>query len=245
MRCFYLPGVKYCNGAVINLPTDLRKHIKTVLRLQPESEIQVFDGCGLLATAVLQDNDTIKFCGIMNSPAPPCSLTLIQGMPKGDKLELILQKGTELGINQFNLTPMARSVGQLKDDRKRKRLERWQKIINAAASQSRQYYLPQLNIDTSFANTLTTVEADLKLILWEESAEPLTTVLPAINPQKIAVVVGPEGGITQQEADLAMAAGYRSVSLGPRILRTETAGLAIMAVLQYLYGDLTTGKRGS
>ncbi len=241
MRCFYLPGVKFCDGAVVNLPTDLKKHIKLVLRLQPENKIQVFNGRGLLATVIIQEDYTIKFCEIVSCPAPPCSLTLIQGIPKGDKLELVLQKGTELGVNQFNLTPMARSVTQLKSDRKQKRMERWQKIITEAARQSRQYYLPQLQFGSSFADTLTTVDADLKLLLWEESAAPLTAVLPATNPQKIAVLVGPEGGITQQEAELAMATGFQSVSLGPRILRTETAGLAIMAVLQYLYGDLTTG----
>jgi 16S rRNA (uracil1498-N3)-methyltransferase len=89
---------------------------------------------------------------------------------------------------------------------------------------------------------LSTVEADLKLLLWEESTDPLEKVFPQISPQRIAVVVGPEGGISQQEAALAKTAGYKAVSLGPRVLRTETAGLAIMAILQYLYGDLALGR---
>jgi 16S rRNA (uracil1498-N3)-methyltransferase len=157
---------------------------------------------------------------------------------------LILQKGTELGVNEFYLTTMARSVGLLKSERKQKRLERWQKIVQEAARQSRQYHLPQLMAGTSLPEVLSTVEADLKLLLWEESAKPLEEVLPQMPPQRIAVVVGPEGGISQQEADQARAEGYQAVRLGPRILRTETAGLAIMAILQYRYGDFASIQHG-
>ncbi|MCK5914376.1 MAG: 16S rRNA (uracil(1498)-N(3))-methyltransferase [Desulfuromusa sp.] len=242
MRCFYLPEPELCGGALISLPNELRKHLQAVLRLQPGDKVQLFNGAGQVATAILKEDYEVELQDVIDSPPPPCSLTLIQGSPKGDKLELILQKGTELGVNEFYLTAMERSVGLLKSDRKQKRLERWRKIIQEAARQSRQYHLPQLMAETSLASTLTTVEADLKLLLWEESAAPLEDILPQLPPRKIAVMVGPEGGISQQEADQARALGYQAVSLGPRILRTETAGLAIMAILQYLYGDLASGQ---
>ncbi|MCD6582662.1 MAG: 16S rRNA (uracil(1498)-N(3))-methyltransferase [Desulfuromusa sp.] len=244
MRCFYLPEPDLCSGAIIRLPNELVKHLQTVLRLQPGDTIQLFNGVGQVARSILRENSEVELQDVVDYPPPLCSLTLIQGLPKGDKLELILQKGTELGINKFYLTTMERSVGILKSDRKQKRLERWQKIVQEAARQSKQYHLPQLVVDTSLTKVLSTVKADLKLLLWEESAEPLANVLSRLAPQRIAVVVGPEGGISQQEADQAKAEGYQAVSLGPRILRTETAGLAIMAILQYLYGDLASGQHG-
>ena len=242
MRCFYLPEPKLCGGVIIGLPNELRKHLQTVLRLQPGDKIQLFNGTGQVATAVLRDGSEAEIQDVVDSPPPRCILTLIQGLPKGDKLELILQKGTELGVNEFYLTAMERSVGLLKTSRQQKRLERWQRILQEAARQSRQYHLPQLVVETSLTKTFATVEADLKLLLWEESAKPLEDVLPQLPPRRIAVIVGPEGGISQQEADQAKADGYQAVSLGPRILRTETAGLAIMAILQYLYGDLASGQ---
>lgn len=244
MRCFYLPEPELSDGKVVTLSDDLRKHLQTVLRLQAGERIQLFNGTGQVATSILRDDSTIELQDVMHYPAPNCFLTLIQGLPKGDKLELILQKGTELGVNQFYLTTMERSVGRLKSARKVKRLERWQKIIQEAARQSQQYHLPQLKADALLPNVLSTVKADLKLLLWEESAKPLEAVLPQLPPQRIAVVVGPEGGISRDEVLQAEGEGYQPVSLGPRILRTETAGLAIMTILQYLYGDLALGQHG-
>ncbi len=243
MRCFYLPEPELYRGTIISLPDDLRRHLHIVLRLQPGDRIQLFDGAGQVATAIIRDNSSVELEDMVNYPAPNCFLTLIQGLPKGDKLELILQKGTELGVNQFCLTTMERSIGLLKSDRKEKRLQRWQKIIQEAARQSKQYHLPRLEVET-FSGILSAVKADLKLLLWEESEKPLETVLPQLPPQRIAVMVGPEGGITQQEVAQAKAEGYQPVSLGPRILRTETAGLAIMTILQYLYGDLASSQHG-
>jgi len=244
MRCFYLPNSDLCSGATVHIPEELRKHLQTVLRLRAGDKVQLFNGAGQVATSVLRENSEIELEDVVTHPAPLCSLVLVQGLPKGDKLELVLQKGTELGVNEFHLTVMERSVGLLKSDRKQKRLDRWQKIVQEAARQSRQYYLPQIVTDTTLTAALSTVEADLKLLLWEDSAKPLQEVLPQLHPQRIAVVVGPEGGISKQEAEQAMARGYQAVSLGPRILRTETAGLAIMTILQYLYGDLASGQHG-
>ncbi len=243
MRSFYLPEVEMCSGSVVVLPAELKRHLQTVLRLQVGDEIQLFNGDGQVARSVIAEDSTAELQEITKFPLPQCSLTLIQGLPKGDKLELILQKGTELGVNEFRLAPMSRSIGQVKSNRKQKRLERWQKIIQESARQCRQYHMPLLKIDTSLGSALSSVEADLKLLLWEESPEPLTAILPQSLPQRVAVVVGPEGGITREEATQAQEAGYRVVSLGPRILRTETAGLAIMTILQYLYGDLAAGQQ--
>jgi 16S rRNA (uracil1498-N3)-methyltransferase len=244
MRCFYFPQPEYRCGDLLSLTDELKKHLCVVLRMVPGDKVELFNGYGQVATAVVKNTTMIELLEVRTCPKPQCSLTLIQGLPKGDKLELVLQKGTELGVNRFCLTPMERSVGQLKSARREKRLERWGKIIQEAARQCRQYHLPELTADSALSETLANVDADLKLLLWEESARPLHEVLSQYAPRRIAVIVGPEGGVSPQEAAQAEASGYQAVSLGPRILRTETAGLAIMAILQYLYGDLASGQHG-
>lgn len=242
MRCFYLPDTDLKVGLQIDLPNDLQRHIKKVLRFQPGAELQLFDGHGRVIDAVLREQGQVEILKLEVSPEPHCLLTLIQGMPKGDKLELVLQKGTELGVNHFALVEMERSIGNLKAERRDKKVERWQKIIQEAARQSRQYHLPRLDAGSSFPEILRHIDADEKLILWEESAVSLATALPPAPVRSVAVVVGPEGGISPQEVELAKSMGFKVVGLGPRILRTETAGLAIMSILQYLYGDLTCGQ---
>ncbi len=244
MRCFYFPHGRLRRNELLPLAPELKRHLFLVLRMAKGETIELFNGRGQVATAVLRSDDQVELLDVTEYPPPQCSLTLIQGLPKGDKLELILQKGTELGVNSFHVTTMARSIGQLKAERRQKRLQRWEKIVQEAARQCRQYHLPRLTVQATLNETLANVVADVRLLLWEEAARPLDEVLPQNRPQRIAVIVGPEGGITPREAARAEAAGYQAVSLGPRILRTETAGLAIMAVLQYLYGDLASGQHG-
>lgn len=244
MHRFFLPTAQLAPDQTVALPTDVMRHLRTVLRLQPGAECELLDGAGLVARALLLEESKARILSVAQVPAPECTLSLIQGLPKGEKLELVLQKGTELGINQFLPTQMERSVSRLKGDREQKRLGRWEKIIQEAARQSGQPYLPQLQLSHSLESSLSAVDADLKLLLWEESGRPLNQVLPSERPRRVAVIIGPEGGITPQEAEKAQLAGYLPVSIGPRILRTETAGLAIMAILQYLYGDLTKVRCG-
>ena len=246
MRRFVLPGADLQVGRHLALPADLVKHLRSVLRLGAGDAIQLLDGRGGLASARLLQLEpgaaTAEILAVERAPAPELQLALIQGLPKGDKLDWVLQKGTELGIGEFILAPMARSVGKLKAERKGGKLERWQKIVAEAARQCGQPFLPQLQLAGGYAEALAARPADLKLLLWEEAARPLPELLPERPPQRIRVIVGPEGGLTAGEAKLARAAGYQAVRLGPRILRTETAGLAIMAILQYLYGDLSLGQ---
>jgi len=225
------------------LPSDLRKHIQTVLRLVPGEHFELFDGTGAVAKVELQADAQVAILEVVRHPLPACHLSLLQGLPKGERLDFILQKGTELGVNRFELISMERSIGQLKKERKDKKSERWEKIIQEAARQCHQYHLPQLQVSADFSASVAGVTADLKLILWEGSEQPLAAVLPKQVPARVALVVGPEGGISASEVKLAEECGFVPVSLGPRILRTETAGLAMVAVLQYLYGDLAAGRQ--
>lgn len=245
MRRFFLPDISGVVGAKVALPAELLRHLRTVLRMSDGEEILLFDGCGRLVKAGLQPEGSAQITDICHVPSPKLALSLIQGVTKGEKLELILQKGTELGVANFVLTQMERSVGRIKDERQEKRLQRWQKIVQEAARQCGQPWLPQLEVRASLAAAVAADAAEVKLLLWEESALPLAMQLPAQAPRSISVIVGPEGGVSAGEAAIAQAAGYQAVRLGPRILRTETVGLAIMSILQYLYGDLADIHSGS
>jgi len=245
MRRFFLPKVQLQSGQEIVLPAELRRHILTVLRLTAGTELQLLDGNGSIARARLQQGGQVAILEVSSNPAAPLQVCLIQGIPKGEKLELVLQKGTELGVSRFCLVEMERSIGHLRPEKQSRRLERWRKIIQEAARQSGQPWLPELQFISSLTQAAEENDAELKLLLWEESGQPLPAILPEQPPKSIAVIVGPEGGISSREAALAEAAGFLPVRLGPRILRTETAGLAIMAILQYLYGDLSIGQIGS
>lgn len=244
MRSFYLAAAQLAAGDSLTLPADLCRHIQTVLRLSAGEIIELFNDDGIVARAQLLDDASVRLLDVARAPAPPCTMTLIQGLPKGEKSELILQKGTELGVNYFYLAAMERSVGQIKNDRKDKKLQRWSKILQEAARQCHQYHLPTLQAGQPLTEVVRQVNAELKLVLWEESHRSLRTVLPSAAPKSVAAVVGPEGGISRAEVEMLERFGYTAVSLGPRILRTETAGLAIISVLQYLYGDLATGQHG-
>lgn len=242
MRSFFVAGVDFTLNECISLPEELCHHLARVLRLAPGTEFRLFNGSGQVADAVLQDDGRAWLRLVHDSLPTSCRIRLIQGLPKGDRTELILQKGTELGVSQFDLVTTERSVVRFK--RESRQQLRWEKIIQEAARQSGQYHLPLLQCSDSLQGALTADEADLKLLLWEQSEAPLADVLGARKYQRISVIVGPEGGITEAEAAVAVSSGYQPVSLGPRILRTETAGLAIIAILQYLYGDLS-GSSGS
>ena len=243
MRCFYLPDKPLQSGQRVALPQRLVKHLGRVLRLTAGNRIELFDGCGRVAEAVLLDEENAEIEQVSSCPPPPCRLTLIQGLPKSDKLELILQKGTELGVETFRLVEMERSVGRMPGKKEARKRERWERIIEEAARQCRQFYLPKLVIDDSFSEALVESDADLKMLLWEERRQEHSGVHQSPAPQSIAVVVGPEGGISRKEAEQAELLGFCPVGLGPRILRTETAGLAILSILQYLYGDLAPVRR--
>lgn len=242
MRSFLITDVDFRLNESILLPAEIQHHLLRVLRLEPGARFRLFDGSGRVAEAILQDDGRACLCHLHDSLPAPCQISLIQGVPKGDKTELILQKGTELGVSQFHLVTTARSVVRFKNNSRQ--LVRWQKIIEEAARQSGQYHLPRLQCSNSLKAALGDDPADLKLLLWEQCGTPLADVLDDQRYRRISVIVGPEGGISDAEAAEAVSCGYRPASLGPRILRTETAGLAIIAVLQYLYGDLS-GNTGS
>ena len=224
----------------------LHHHMARVLRLRSGDNLLLVDETGKqyhgTVDQVSQEWTAIR----INSAEEPPKLStpgirVLQGLPKGDRIDLVLQKGTELGIDRFSIFRAARSVPKLEGDKLKDRLDRWEKIAAEAARQSERISLPLLDWYPDTDSVVTSAEENsLKLLLWERGENrPLREILEPINkPKKILIAVGPEGGFTPEEAELFTRHGFIPITLGERILRTETAALAITSILQYKFGDI-------
>ncbi|GAK52450.1 hypothetical protein U14_03701 [Candidatus Moduliflexus flocculans] len=247
---FFVPPPQIRDGEVCLRGSDVW-HITKVLRLGMGSEVVVFDGRGHEYRVVLERTKRQEIWGRIEDQwekqtESPLKLSLVQGMPKGEKLDLIMQKATEIGM--FELIPLASErshwasiSSQMSAAKAHQRLERLSRIGIEAAKQSCRSSVP-------FIRPIVTVEeflaappnADLKLLLWEEEqGRRLKETLRAVAQPIVSavVVIGPEGGLTPEEARRFQENGFLSVSLGQRILRTETAGIAVLSILQYEFGD--------
>lgn len=228
--------------SVIIRGTDVN-HIKNVLRMRPGEEVAVSNGidgkeyrCGILALeedCVRLELRFIKEDGV----ELPAQIYLFQGLPKADKMELIIQKAVELGAFQVIPVAMKRCVVKLDEKKADSKIKRWQGIAEAAAKQSKRGVIPTVAPVMSYAQAVKMASAmDLKLVPYElaEGMEQTKQLIESAKPgQRIAIFIGPEGGFDPQEIDAATEAGIRPITLGKRILRTETAGFTTIAWLMY------------
>lgn len=218
--------------------SDESFHHLSVLRLRVGDEVLLLDGCGHLARVVLRQlgrsTAQAEVLERWKEGEALLPLRLMQGLPKGEKFEWLLEKGVELGVSTF--TPVLTARSQVRGEK----TARWQRIIQEAARQSRRPLLPTLEELQPLATALTATTETLRLMLWEEGSTPLNAVLSPEAPDSCVLLVGPEGGFSSAEAAAAVLADFVPVSLGKRILRTETAGMAVAAVLQNRYGDFGT-----
>ena len=238
-------------GAVITLNKEESAHCAKVLRLRAGEAVQLLDGenlhMGQLET-VSDSACTVQVGERCPSPEAPCKAVLWQGLPKADKLELIAQKATELGMWELWPVEMTRSIAKAdkggKDEKKRERLSR---IALEAAKQSGRAHVPEISLTRSLNAAMkdTACESfDMILVAWEEEhALPLSKAVQAYvaehgTPEKVLIVIGPEGGITPEEKARLDEIGAQSVTLGKRILRTETAGLCALAALWTALGEM-------
>ena len=218
-------------------------HIKNVLRMKPGEEISVSNGadgkeyrCGI---EEIGEEEIV--CGLRfikeDGLELPSKIYLFQGLPKADKMELIIQKAVELGA--FEIVPVAcrRSVVKLDDKKAANKVSRWQGIAEAAAKQSGRGIVPEVGEVVSFGEACTQAqELEHCLIpyeLYDDMSETAKTMSQIVQGASIGIFIGPEGGFERGEVEQAMEAGALPVSLGRRILRTETAGLAILSVLMF------------
>jgi 16S rRNA (uracil1498-N3)-methyltransferase len=220
--------------------------IRDVLRMRPGDPVVFLDNSGWAQRAelVTVDRDVVRGRVIEKwrlETEPGARITLCQGLLKGQKFDWVLQKGTELGIAAFVPVLASRCIVGSLNDVSDARVERWQKIIVAAAEQAGRARLPHLANAMLFANACeSAARAGLALIPWEgERVLGLREALQQVPRSKeIHLFIGPEGGFTDEEVSVARDLGVTSVSLGPRILRAETAGLVAAAVILYALGDL-------
>ena len=228
-------------GDQVTIGDEVHHHLHNVLRTKPGSILTLLDGQGLCCEVKLEAigkrEASARVIRRWREEERTLPITLIQGLPKADKFDIVLQKGTELGIRCFQPVETSHVVPQINAARMVKREQRWARIATEAARQSRRSFLPQVRPTQKLAEVINEQTDDLKLVLWEAGSVPLADALPGEKPSGVTLLVGPEGGFNDQEIRQITDAGFRAVHLGPRILRTETAGLAAAPVLQYLYGD--------
>lgn len=237
MPKFFFQPEERCGGQIC-LRGEAEKHIKTVLRAKEGEEITLCDGAGMdyrcriasLGQGVLLDILAKTPC----ETEPRTKLTLYQGLPKADKMEWIIQKCVEIGVERIVAVSTARAIVKL-DKKEGKKLERWQKIAEAAAKQSGRGKVPEVCGVLSFAEAVREAQTlDGALIPYEKETENgLRRFVQGFHGETIGIFIGPEGGFAEEEIAMAQAAGVQPITLGRRILRTETAGMVTAAVLLY------------
>lgn len=222
-------------------------HIKKVLRLKCGDNLIVCDGQGMdynVRIDRIEENSVYALIidSFKSFTEPPIGITLLQGMPKSDKMDYIIQKCVELGVNRIVPVLTERTVVKIDNNKDaQKKAERWNKISKEASKQCNRGIIPKVEIPVSFIESLDILKnSDLALIPYEkETINSLRYILSdRKNVNNICVMIGPEGGFTEKEVDLAVNVGATSVTLGPRILRTETAGLAVLSIIMYELGDV-------
>jgi 16S rRNA (uracil1498-N3)-methyltransferase len=244
MPRFYVPNPHIQDG-LLKIEGDEVKHIRKVLRLKAGDEILVFDGSGKeFEGAIVEERRSsvmVKVRGIFSSKGDSSlEVTLAQSLLKGEKMDYLIQKATELGVNEIIPFFSARSVPVLEKSRRPNRHHRWEKIAVEASKQCGRGVVPKIESLQDYSSMLRAAPTDhLRLILWEGDGLKLKEVLERSGEKtKIFFVIGPEGGFSPDEVDKAKRAGFVAVTLGKRILRAETASLCLLSILQYEWGDM-------
>lgn len=241
MHHFFAEPSQIAEGRVRITGTDVN-HMKNVLRMKPGEKVEISDGDGLRYLCVLEEftDEGVSLC-IEDVEADAAELSskiyLFQGLPKSDKMEMVIQKAVELGAYEVVPVVTKRVVVKLDEKKAAKKVQRWNAVAEGAAKQSGRSLVPKVHDVMTYAEALEYAqELDVRLIPYEKASGMETTkrAVEAILPgQSVGIFIGPEGGFEEAEAEQAQEKGALQISLGKRILRTETAGLAMLAVLMY------------
>ena len=243
MPKFFVKENQINNNKISIIGTDVN-HIKNVLRLGPKDQIEIcnIDNIQNYLCDIQSLSDEKIECNIIqeleNKAEPNVDVTIFQGLPKSEKMELVIQKSVELGVYDITPVEMSRCVVKLNEKDKAKKIERWQKIAEVASKQCGRDIIPKINNIINVKNICNIIgEYDIVLLAYEkEENNKLKNELQIIKQQgakKIGVIIGPEGGIDEKEAEILLDAGVKSVSLGKRILRTETVALSVLSNIMY------------
>ena len=243
MHRFYADPDRSTPEEIILTPEDAR-HALTVLRLKPGHHIEVILNHSRMEAVIEQaeKHEVAARCvSRLPSIEPLLSVTLFQGLPKADKMDLIVQKATELGVNRIVPVLMNRCVVRPDPKDMLRKTERWQKIAREAGKQAGRCIVPEVFAPVSI-NSLSSIVPfpEKNIVPWEETAGfgPLAFRSNSPEISSLGILIGPEGGIEKTEIDLLRSIGFIPVTLGKRILRTETAGLAAVSAMMSLYGEM-------
>lgn len=236
---FYCPQLGQ-SQSVLDLPDTVHRHAVQVLRLKPGALIRLFDGNGTefeaTLTQVERKRSQVQLQRQLESDAEsPLDITLLQGISRGERMDFAIQKAVELGVKTIKPVVTERCNVQLSQERAEKRLRHWQGVLISACEQSGRAYLPELAPVTTLDESMAASRDELKLVLDPQASQSFH----GLNQAKaLTLLIGPEGGLSDTEIMQAKQAGFTAVQFGPRILRTETAATAALAVVQTLWGDL-------
>ena len=244
MARFYVPQPQIEKG-VLKVEGEEVKHIRKVLRLKAGDEITVFDGLGKEFEGTIVEEGlssvVIRIQNVYSSKRDsPLEVTLAQSLLKGEKMDYLIQKATELGIQEIIPFLSSRSVPLLEKPRRLKRHHRWERIAIEASKQCGRGVVPKIESLQDYSDMLRMASPNtLRLILWEREGIRLKEILERSKERKkIFFIIGPEGGFSQGEVEEAKRAEFIPVTLGRRILRAETASLCFLSILQYEQGDI-------
>jgi len=229
-------------GAQFSLDPDAAQHVAKSLRLKAGDSLVVFDGRGgeydASITRIDRDRVDVKVGALREAGREPrLALGLVQGLPEADKMDWIIQKATELGVGWIQPVTCERSVVRLAGERAARREAHWRRVAIAACEQSGRNLVPEVRPTLGFMGWIALPAAGPR---WLLSPKADAIARHARPESPLELLVGPEGGLSERERELARSQGCESVALGPRILRTETAPLAALAAIHALWGDFTT-----
>jgi len=244
MPRFYVPQPQIKNE-MLRIEGDEVRHIRRVLRLKAGDEIIVFDGSGKEYEGTIVEERpfsvVIRIQNIFSSKREShLEITLAQSLLKGEKMDYLIQKTTELGVKEIVPFFSSRSVPLLEKSGRLKRHHRWERIAIEASKQCGRGVVPKIDPLQGYSEMLKSVSPDsLRLIFWEREGTNLKEVLgKSIGKKEVFFIIGPEGGFSQEEIEEANKAEFLRVTLGRRILRAETASLCFLSILQYDWGDI-------
>ncbi len=239
----YLNG-EYDSGSELEIDAEKTHYLSRVLRLRVGDTIVIFNGAGAQFSASIAVLQKSRATLAVHNALPAATesgfkLHLAQGISRRERMDFVVQKATELGVKRITPLLTEHGVVKLAAERAEKRQQHWQQVATSACEQSGRVRLPLVDapvrLDTWLADK--TQHADIDILLKPGAAEALATI--DVPTTKVCILIGPEGGFSDAEYGMAELAGFRAVSFGPRVLRTETAAVAALAVLQARCGDLS------